>query len=99
MTRKSCSSTRTSTALSEEDQEIVQAAADAAIDKIRSLKKTVSDEIRAEIEAAGGTVTDLTDEERQAWIDSAFRSMQSTLLKSTPTNSRPSWRRQAIPPS
>ncbi|WP_163575377.1 TRAP transporter substrate-binding protein [Halomonas faecis] len=58
--------------LSEEDQEIVQEAADAAIDKIRSLKKTVSDEIRAEIEAAGGTVTDLTDEERQAWIDSAI---------------------------
>jgi len=57
--------------LSDEDQEIIQSAADAAIDKIRSLKKTVSDEIRAEIEAAGGTVTDLTEEERQAWIDSA----------------------------
>lgn len=58
--------------LSDEDQEIIQSAADAAIDKIRSLKKTVSDEIRAEIEAAGGTVTDLTEEERQAWIDSAI---------------------------
>ncbi|MGE4534102.1 TRAP transporter substrate-binding protein [Halomonas sp.] len=57
--------------LSEEDQEVIQSAADAAIDKIRSLKKTVSDEIRAEIEAEGGTVTDLTEEERQAWIDSA----------------------------
>lgn len=57
--------------LSEEDQEVIQSAADAAIDKIRSLKKTVSDEIRAEIEAEGGTVTDLTEVERQAWIDSA----------------------------
>lgn len=58
--------------LSEEDQRIIQEAADAAVDKIRTLKKTVSDEIRAEIEAEGGTVTDLTDEERQAWIDSAI---------------------------
>lgn len=58
--------------LSEEDQMIIQEAADAAVDKIRTLKKTVSDEIRAEIEAEGGTVTDLTDEERQAWIDSAI---------------------------
>lgn len=57
--------------LSEEDQDVIQSAADAAIDKIRSLKKTVSDEIRAKIEAEGGTVTDLTEEERQAWIDSA----------------------------
>ena len=57
--------------LSDEDQEIIQSAADAAIDEIRSLKENVSDEIRAEIEAAGGTVTDLTEEERQAWIDSA----------------------------
>ncbi|WP_051530215.1 TRAP transporter substrate-binding protein [Halomonas halodenitrificans] len=58
--------------LSEEDQMIIQEAADAAIDKIRTLKKTVTDEIRAEIEDEGGTVTDLTDEERQAWIDSAI---------------------------
>lgn len=58
--------------LSSEDQQIIQEAADEAIAKIRSLKMTVSDEIRAEIEASGGTVTDLSDEERQAWIDSAI---------------------------
>lgn len=32
----------------------------------------ISDKIRAEIEAAGGTVTDLSDEERQLWIASAI---------------------------
>lgn len=57
--------------LSDEDQEIIQDAADEAIAKIRSLKKEASDEIRAKIEDEGGTVTELSDAERQEWIDSA----------------------------
>jgi tripartite ATP-independent transporter DctP family solute receptor len=57
--------------LSAEDQQIIQDAADEAIAKIRSLKKEVSDEVRAKIEADGGTVTELSDAERQEWIDSA----------------------------
>lgn len=57
---------------SPEDQKIIQDAADEAIAKIRSLKMNVSDKIRSDIEAAGGTVTDLTPEERQQWIDSAI---------------------------
>lgn len=67
--------------LSAEDQQILKEAADAAIDKIRTLKRTVSDEIRAEIEASGGTVSDLTDEERQAWIDSAIPFYQENAAK------------------
>lgn len=58
--------------LSAEDQKIIRDAADEMVAKIRSLKSTISDEIRAKIVAAGGTVTDLTDEERQQWIDSAI---------------------------
>ena len=58
--------------LSAEDQQIIRGAADEMVAKIRSLKATISDEIRAKIVAAGGTVTDLTDEERQQWIDSAI---------------------------
>ncbi|MCL7944665.1 TRAP transporter substrate-binding protein [Marinobacter sp. ATCH36] len=57
--------------LSDEDQQIIQDAADEAISKIRSLKSEVSDEILAEIRKEGGTVTELSDAERQAWIDSA----------------------------
>jgi len=58
--------------LSAEDQEIIQRAADEAIAKIRSLKMNVSDKIIVEIEAAGGTVTTLSEAERQQWIDSAI---------------------------
>lgn len=58
--------------LSAEDQQIIRDAADEAIAKIRSLKREVSDEIRAKIEEEGGTVTELSDEERQQWIDSAI---------------------------
>lgn len=57
--------------LSADDQKVIRDAADEAIEKIRSLKKEVSDEIRAKIEDEGGTVTELSDEERQKWIDSA----------------------------
>ena len=42
------------------------------IAELRTLKATVSDEVRADIESAGGTVADLTTAERQAWIDSAI---------------------------
>ncbi|WP_293696453.1 TRAP transporter substrate-binding protein [uncultured Agrococcus sp.] len=58
--------------LSEEDQQIILDASDEMIEYLRELKVGVSDEIREEIEAAGGTITDLTDAERQEWIDAAI---------------------------
>lgn len=58
--------------LSPEDQKIIQDAADETVAKIRSLKVDIGDEIRAKIEAAGGTVATLSDAERQQWIDSAI---------------------------
>ena len=57
--------------LSAEDQEIVQSSATEAIERLRELKAGISDEIRGEIEANGGTVADLTPEQRQQWIDAA----------------------------
>lgn len=58
--------------LSEEDQQIIQESADEMIDELRSLKAGVGEEIRTDIEAEGGTVSDLSDEERQQWVDSAI---------------------------
>ncbi|MGO1434534.1 MAG: TRAP transporter substrate-binding protein [Canibacter sp.] len=55
--------------LPEEDQEILTSAADEMVMKLRELKSGINDEVRAEIEEAGGTVADITDEERQQWID------------------------------
>ena len=52
-----------------EDQEIITTAADDMIVKLRELKAGINDEVRAEIEAAGGTVADITPAQRQAWID------------------------------
>lgn len=66
---------------SAEDQQIIRDAAKEAIAKIRSLKTNISDEIRAKIEAAGGTVTDLSDEERRQWIESAIPFYQQNASK------------------
>ena len=54
-----------------EDQEIIQTAADDMIVKLRELKAGISDEIRGEIEAAGGTVADISADQRQQWIEAA----------------------------
>lgn len=58
--------------LSAEDQELLQTAADDMITELRTLKADISAEVRTKIEEAGGKVTDLSDAERQAWIDSAI---------------------------
>ena len=55
--------------LSPEDQEIITSSADDMIVKLRELKAGINDEVRSEIEAAGGTVAELSAEERQEWID------------------------------
>lgn len=57
--------------LSAEDQEIIQSSMDEAIAHLRELKVNISEEIVAQIESEGGTVTELSDAERQEWIDSA----------------------------
>lgn len=54
------------------DQEIITTAADDMIVKLRELKVGINDEIRGEIEAAGGTVADLSPADRQAWIDATI---------------------------
>ena len=64
-----------------EDQEIIQSSATDAIVKLRELKAGISDEIRAEIEASGGTVADLTPEQRQMWIDAAVPFYQANAPK------------------
>ncbi len=58
--------------LSPEDQEIITSAADAMIEELRKLKADISDEIRSEIEAAGGQVYDLTPEQREEWIQATI---------------------------
>src|SRR5699024_2850203 len=57
--------------LAAEDQEIVQSSADEAITELRNFNQNVEEELRAELEAEGVTFIDLTDEERQAWVDTA----------------------------
>lgn len=64
-----------------EDQEIIQSSATEAIAKLRELKAGISDEIRAEIEANGGTVADLTPAQRQEWIDAAVPFYQANASK------------------
>lgn len=58
--------------LSEEDQEILQGATAEMIAELRELKVGANEEIREEIEAEGGEVHDLSDSERQEWLDSAI---------------------------
>jgi len=55
--------------LSAEDQEIITSSADDMIVKLRELKAGVNDEVRSEIEAAGGTVAEVTPEQREEWIE------------------------------
>ncbi|MFF8818095.1 TRAP transporter substrate-binding protein [Leucobacter sp. NPDC015123] len=57
--------------LPEADQEIITTAADDMIVKLRELKAGINSEVRGKIEADGGTVADLDEAERQAWIDAA----------------------------
>lgn len=67
--------------LSAEDQEILQSSADDMIVELRELKVDISDKVRADIEEAGGTVTDLSKAERQEWIDSAIPFYQENAPK------------------
>lgn len=64
-----------------EDQEIITTAADDMIVKLRELKAGISNEIRGEIEAAGGTVADITPEQREAWIQAAIPFYQENASK------------------
>lgn len=64
-----------------EDQEIIQSSATDAIAKLRELKAGISDEIRAKIEADGGTVADLSPAQRQDWIDAAVPFYQANASK------------------
>jgi tripartite ATP-independent transporter DctP family solute receptor len=57
--------------LSEEDQGIVQTAADEAIAHLRALNLDLESELREKLEAEGATITDLSDAEHQAWVESA----------------------------
>lgn len=57
--------------LSAEDQEIIQSSMDEAIAELRSLNADLDAELRASIEDEGATITDLSEAERQEWIDSA----------------------------
>lgn len=58
--------------LSTEDQEIIQGSMDEAIAELRSLNADLDAELREQLTSEGATITDLTDEQRQAWIDSAI---------------------------
>lgn len=58
-------------ALSAEDQEIIQTATDEAIAHLRSINQDLDAELRESLEAEGATITDLTDAEREAWVESA----------------------------
>lgn len=57
--------------LSDEDQEIIQTASDEMIVELRELKAQSNAAAKSDIEAGGGTITELSAEERQAWLDSA----------------------------
>lgn len=57
--------------LSAEDQEIIQSSMDEAIAELRSLNADLDAELRENLEAEGATITDLSEEERQVWVDSA----------------------------
>lgn len=57
--------------LSEEDQEIIRSSAGEAITELRGFNADVEADLRAELEAEGVTFTDLTDDERQAWVETA----------------------------
>jgi tripartite ATP-independent transporter DctP family solute receptor len=58
--------------LSAEDQEIIQSSMDEAIAELRSLNADLDGELRELLISEGSTITDLSAEERQAWIDSAI---------------------------
>jgi len=55
--------------LSDEDQEIIQTSIDEAIDYLRDLNSDLDNELREKLEAEGAIITDLSAEEREAWVD------------------------------
>lgn len=55
--------------LSEENQEIIQTSLDESIDYLRDLNRDLDDELREKLEDDGAIITDLSDEEHEAWID------------------------------
>lgn len=57
--------------LTAEDQEIIQSSMDEAIAELRSLNADLDAELREQLSSEGATITDLSDDERQVWIDSA----------------------------
>lgn len=58
--------------LSAQDQALITEAADAMVQKLRSLKVEATEQAIKNIKAQGGTVTELTDAEHQAWVESAI---------------------------
>lgn len=57
--------------LSAEDQEIIQSSIDEAVQFLRAANDEAEDELRANLEAEGAIFRDLSDEEKQAWIEAA----------------------------
>lgn len=57
--------------LSPEDQEIIESSMKEAVQFLRQANDDAEDELRANLEADGAIFRDLSDEEKQAWIDAA----------------------------
>lgn len=54
------------------DQEIIKTSISDAIDTLRELKAGVTEEKAGEIVAGGGTVTQLTDAQREQWVEASI---------------------------
>ncbi|WP_085992684.1 TRAP transporter substrate-binding protein [Oceanobacillus senegalensis] len=58
--------------LSEENQEIIQTSANEAIQHLRDLNKDLDDELREKLIDEGAIITDLSDEEHNAWVEASI---------------------------
>jgi len=58
--------------LSEEDQEIIETSATEAIEYLRELNKDLDEELREKLIDEGAVITDLTEEEQEAWVEAAI---------------------------
>ncbi|GAA0438921.1 TRAP transporter substrate-binding protein [Lentibacillus halophilus] len=58
--------------LSEKDQDIIQSSLDEAIAHLRDLNSDLDEELRTKLKDEGTKIRELSDEERQAWIDATL---------------------------
>jgi len=63
--------------LSEEDQEIIQSSLEDAVTFLRERNNEYEDELRVMLEDEGAVFRDLTEEEQEAWIESAISFYES----------------------